>query len=89
MAIAGSPKKLAQEIADGYMTLSPPMLRRYTGADMKIMINNIAMITRSLRQLTIAQDDALAIKQRNNKMSRLNQATVIIRSYCKKRRIPC
>ncbi|OEU71214.1 MAG: hypothetical protein BA874_00670 [Desulfuromonadales bacterium C00003068] len=89
MAIAGSPKKLAQDIADGYMTLSPPMLRRYTGADMKIMINNIAMITRSLRQLTIAQDDALAIKQRNNKMSRLNQATVIIRSYCKKRRIPC
>ncbi len=89
MAIAGSPKKLAQDIADGYMTLSPPMLRRYTGTDMKIMINNIAMITRSLRQLTIAQDDALAIKQRNNKMSRLNQATVIIRSYCKKRRIPC
>ena len=89
MAIAGSPKKLAQDIADGYMTLSPPMLRRYTGADMKIMINNIAMITRDLRQLTIAQDDALAIKQRNNKMSRLNQATVVIRSYCKKRRIIC
>jgi hypothetical protein len=89
MAITGSPKKLAQDIADGYMTLSPPMLRRYTGADMKIMINNIAMITRDLRQLTIAQDDALAIKQRNNKMSRLNQATVVIRSYCKKRRIIC
>lgn len=89
MAIAGSPKKLAQDIADGYMTLAPPMLRRYTGADMKIMINNIAMITRALRQETIAQDDALAIKKRNNKMSRLNQATVVIRSYCKKRRIPC
>lgn len=89
MAIAGNPKKIAQDIADGYMTLSPPMLRRYTGADMKIIINNMAMITRDLRQQTIAQDDALAIKKRNNKMSRLNQATVIIRSYCKKRRIPC
>lgn len=89
MAISGNPKKLAQDIADGYMTLSPPMLRRYTGADMKIMINNITMVTRDLRQLTIAQDDSLAIKKRNNKMSRLNQATVVIRSYCKKRRIPC
>lgn len=89
MAISGSPKKLAQDIADGYMTLSPPMLRRYTGADMKIILNNIVMITRDLRQLTIPQDDALAIKQRNNKMSRLNQATIVIRSYCKKRRIPC
>jgi len=89
MAISGSPKKLAQDIADGYMSLSPPMLRRYTGPDMKIILNNIAMITRDLRQLTIAPDDALAIKQRNNKMSRLNQATIVIRSYCKKRRIPC
>lgn len=89
MAIAGSPKKLAQDIADGYMTLSPPMLRRYTGADMKIILNNIAIITRDLRQQAIAQDDSLAIKHRNNKMSRLNQATIVIRSYCQKKRIPC
>lgn len=89
MAISGNPKKIAQDIADGYMTISPPMLRRYTGADMKIILNNIAIVTRDLRQLAIAQDDSLAIKQRNNKMSRLNQATVVIRSYCKKKRIPC
>lgn len=89
MAIAGSPKKFAQDIADGYMSLSPPMLRTYTGADMKIILNNIAIVTRDLRQEQIANDDALAIKQRNNKLSRLNQASVVIRSYCQKRRIPC
>ena len=89
MAISGNPKKIAQDIADGYMSMSPPMLRRYTGADMKIILTNIAMIIRDLRQQTIASEDALAIKQRNNKMSRLNQASVVIRSYCKKRRIPC
>ncbi|MEA3465171.1 MAG: hypothetical protein U9R29_04075 [Thermodesulfobacteriota bacterium] len=89
MAISGNPKKIAQDIADGYMSLSPPMLRRYTGGDMKIILTNIAIVTRDLRQQTIAPDDALAIKQRNNKMLRLNQASVVIRSYCKKRRIPC
>jgi hypothetical protein len=89
MAIAGSPKKFAQDIADGYMSLSPPMLRTYTGADMKIILSNITMVTRDLRQEQIAQDDSLAIKQRNNKLSRLNQASVVIRSYCQKRRIPC
>jgi len=89
MAIVGSPKKLAQDIADGYMTLSPPMLRRYTGADMKTILTNIAFVVRDLRQQTIAADDSLAIKQRNNKLSRLNQASVVIRSYCQKRRIPC
>ncbi|MDY0189471.1 MAG: hypothetical protein RBR22_01950 [Desulfuromonas sp.] len=89
MAIAGSPKKFAQDIADGYMSLSPPMLRTYTAADMKIILNNITMVIRDLRQEQIAQDDSLAIKQRNNKLSRLNQASVVIRSYCQKRRIPC
>jgi hypothetical protein len=89
MAIAGSPKKFAQDIADGYMSLSPPMLRTYTGADMKIILNNITMVIRDLRQEQIAQDDSLAIKQRNNKLSRLNQASVVIRSYCQKRRISC
>lgn len=89
MAITGSPKKIAQDIADGYMSFSPPMLRTYTGADMKIILNNIAIVTRDLRQEQIAHDDSLAIKQRNNKLSRLNQAAVVIRSYCQKKRIPC
>lgn len=89
MAITGNPKKIAQDIADGYLTYSPATLKRFTGADMKIILNNIAIITRDLRQQTIAQDDSLAIKQRNNKMSRLNQASVVIRSYCQKKRIPC
>ncbi len=89
MSIAGNPKKLAQDIADGYISMSPPMLRRYTGADMKVILNNITIVTRDLRLLTIPRDDALAIKMRNSKMSRLNQAAVVIRSYCKKRRIIC
>ncbi len=89
MPIAGSPKKLAQDIADGYMSVSPPMLRNYTGADMKIILSNIAIVIRNLRQEQIPNDDSLAIKHRNNKLSRLNQASVVIRSYCQKRRIPC
>ena len=88
MAIAGSPKKLAQDLADGYMTMSPPMLRQYTATDMKTILNNIAIVLRDLRQESIPAEDVMAIKQRNTKMSRLNQASVVIRSFCKKRRIP-
>lgn len=89
MAITGNPKKMAQDIADGFINLSPPMLRRYTAGDLKVILNNIALIQRDLRQQTIALEDVLAIKQRNNKMSRLNQAATVVRSYCKKQRIAC
>lgn len=89
MTIAGSPKKLAQDIADGFFSLTPPMLRQFSAGDLKIILNHLTLVTRELRQESHLGEDALAIKQRNTKMSRLNQAAVVIRSYCKKMRIPC
>lgn len=88
MAIAGSPKKLAQDIADGYLMFSPPMLRTYTPADIKIVLANLALVTREIRQEQIPLDDIMALKTRNMKLSRMNQAEVVIRAYCKKKRIP-
>ena len=69
--------------------LSPPMLRGYTPADIKIILANLALVTRELRQEQIPLDDIMALKMRNMKLSRLNQAETVIRSYCLKRRIPC
>lgn len=89
MPISGSPKKLAQDIAEGYLMLSPPMLKTYTPADHKLILANLAMVTREIRQLIIPLEDVMALKSRNMKLSRLNQAEVVIRAYCKKHRIPC
>ena len=89
MPLIGNPKKMAQDIASGYLMLSPPMLRSYTPADIKTMLNNLALVTRDLRAEQIPLEDVMALKQRNMKLSRLNQAEVVIRAYCKKHRIPC
>jgi hypothetical protein len=88
MPIAGSPKKLAQDIADGNFMLTPPMLKLYTPGDLKIIVAHIGIVARELRQAVIPLDDVMAIKARNMKLSRLNQADVVINAYCKKRRIP-
>jgi len=88
MPIAGSPKKLAQDVADGYLSFSPPMLRNYTPADIKLVLANLALVTRELRQEQIPLDDIMAVKMRNMKLSRMNQAEVVIRAYCQKKRIP-
>ncbi|RII28425.1 MAG: hypothetical protein CXR31_00640 [Geobacter sp.] len=88
MAIAGNPKKFAQDISDGYFMVTPPLIKKYTPADLKIIVGNIGIVARELRQEVIPLDDVMSIKTRNMKLSRLNQAEVVIRAYCKKHKFP-
>ena len=87
MAIAGSPKKMAQDVAEGYLMLSPPMLRAYTPADIKTILANLALVTREIRSEQIPLDDVMAVKLRNMKLSRLNQAETVIKAFCQKKRL--
>ena len=88
MAIAGNPKKLAQDVAAGFTMFSPPMLKAYSPADLKTILTNLAIVTRELRAETIPLEDVMALKSRNTKLSRLRQAETVIRAHCRKLRIP-
>ena len=88
MAISGNPKKLAQDVRDGFFQISPPQLKSYSPQDMKVVLTNLAMVTRELRAEIVPLDDVMALKKRNMQLSRLRQSETIIRSFCKKRRIP-
>ncbi len=87
MALSGSPKKLAQDVADGFFLLSPPALRQYTPAELKIILSSLSMVTRELRAQQVPLEDLMAIKAKNMKLSRLHQAEIVVRAYCKKQRI--
>ncbi|MBE9486151.1 MAG: hypothetical protein IMY82_03155 [Chloroflexi bacterium] len=88
MAISGNPKKMAQDIAGGYLSLSPPVLKKYTPADLKVILNSLALVQREIRQVQVPLDDVPLVKAKNTQLSRLNQAGMVLRSYCKKQRIP-
>lgn len=88
MAIAGNPKKIAQDIAEGFQTLSPPGLKKYTPVDLKIIMSNLSLVKRGVRQIQIPLDDVLLLKAKNMQISRLNQAEMVLRTFCKKKRIP-
>jgi hypothetical protein len=88
MAISGNPKKIAQDISEGFLIISAPSLKRYNGSDLKTIMNNIAVVSRELRAQQIPLEDVMALKKKNMKVSRLNQAEMIIRAHCKKLRIP-
>ena len=88
MAISGNPKKLAEDIAEGFYSLSPPTLRKYTLADLKIILYNINLVRRELRQTQVPLEDTQLLKTKNMRISRMNQAEVVLRNFCKKKRIP-
>ena len=88
MAISGNPKKLAQDIAGGFYSLSPPVLKKYTPADLKIILSNLTIVQREVRQTQVPLEDIPLLKEKNMKISRLNQSLMVLRSYCKKKRIP-
>jgi len=88
MAIAGNPKKLAQDIAEGFHSLSSPGLKKYTPADLKIILANLALVQREIRQVQVPLEEVMLIKAKNMRLSRLNQAEIVLRSHCKKMRIP-
>lgn len=88
MAISGNPKKMAQDIADGYQSLSPPVLKKYNAGDLKVILNNINIVKREIRQTQVPLEDVALVKAKNMQLSRMNQAEMVLRTYCKKMRIP-
>ena len=88
MAIAGNPKKIAQDIAEGFASFSAPGLKKYTPADLKIILTNLTIVQREVRSLQVPSENALLIKAKNMRISRLRQAEIVLRSYSKKMRIP-
>jgi len=87
VAISGNPKKMAQDIADGYIMLSPPMLRPYNQADLKTILTNLGIVARDLRSQQIPLDDVMAIKAKNMKLTRISQAEMVIRNHGRKNRM--
>ena len=87
MTIAGSPKKMAQDVADGYQQFTPATLRQYTPSDLKILLFNLNFVLREVRGKPASQDDMEALKEKQTKLQRLNQAINTIQAYAALKRI--
>ncbi len=88
MAISGSPKMLAWDIAKGVTTISVANIKQYTPADLKLIMVNIGIVQREIRGEQAPFEDIMAVKAKNQRLQRLNQAISTISSYAKQRRIP-
>ena len=87
MPIAGNPKKLAQDVANGFQQFSQASLRQYTGEDLKVIIFNLNFVLRDIRGKQISLEDIEALKDKNNRIRRITQALNIIQSFASVRKI--
>jgi hypothetical protein len=81
MPISGNPKKLAQDVANGFQQFSQASLRQYTGEDLRVILFNLNFVLRDIRGKQISLEDIEALKDKNNKIRRITQALNIIQSF--------
>ena len=81
MPISGNPKKLAQDVANGFQQFSQASLRQYTVEDLRVILFNLNFVLREIRGKQIRLEDIEALKDKNNKTRRIIQAVNIIQSF--------
>ncbi len=88
MTIQGNPQRMARDIADGYILISPSSLKSMTPADIKTIKQSIAIVQREIRAEQVPLENVMEVKKKNMKLQRLSQALMIISSHCKQKNIP-
>ncbi len=87
MAISGNPVTMAREIGDGFNPLTPATLKRFMPADLKVINNSLRQVLRDVRTETPSPGDNEAVRKKNLRIQRLNQAILILANYCRQHRI--
>ncbi len=81
MPIPGNPKKVAADIAQGYQQFTQATLRQYTAEDLKMLLFNLNLVLRDIRSKQIPLEDMEGLKEKNNRIRRINQAVNLIQSF--------
>jgi len=87
MGAIANPKAFAQEVSKGLQTLTMATLRPLSPNDLKSLLLAIDIVLREIRAEQIPAEDNMAMKEKNQKIIRLNSASALVRGYCKQRKI--
>jgi hypothetical protein len=88
VGIAGNPLIIAREIGEGFHSLTQATLKKYTPADLKIINNGLQQVLRDARGEVTPPGDAEAVRKKNLRIQRLNQAIMMLANYCRQHRVP-
>lgn len=73
--------KMAADVAEGYVLLSPPYLKKLEPGEMSALQLELERAARDTRSQVIPADDSDAAQKRNRKLQRISQAALVLSSY--------
>ncbi|MBN2382128.1 hypothetical protein JXQ70_04515 [bacterium] len=82
-----SMSRLAKDIAEGYIQLTVVMFRGTPVDKFKTLQHELTKLLQEVRGTAVDLEDFQALKAKNTKISRLNHALVMLKNYCRERKI--
>ncbi len=73
--------KVATDVAEGYVMLNPPFLKKYERHEIDALVKEIEKLARDTRGSVVPADDSEANQAKNRRLLRLSQATVVLQSW--------
>jgi len=87
MAFSGNPRKYAADIGEGYVLLSPVLLRSYDLVALRELKVALELELRDTRSQLPPLDDLRAVQAKQRRLLRLNQSLGVLRTFALKRRL--
>lgn len=87
MAAVGNPRKYARDIAEGYVLLSPVLLRGVSVGDLRAVKQALEIELRDTRGEVVPSEDLKGVQAKQRRILRLNQALRVLRTFALKRRL--
>lgn len=81
-----SPKAVAYDIAEGYITVNPIFLKPLNRDELKELYQEIIKVQTAIRAEKFPFSDIPAIRMRNMRLQRLHLAGTIIKNFARERR---
>lgn len=82
----GSAYAMASQITEGYASLTGVSVRRFTNQELLTLRHELDKMVASLRGEVVPEGELERIKARNRKVTRINQAVLVIQNQLQKRR---
>ena len=73
--------KTAEDIAEGYVTLNPVVLKKLEKHELDQLVQELAKVLRDVRVQVVPPDDSEKAQAKSRKMLRISQAQVVLQGY--------
>jgi len=83
-----SMKAVANDVADGYMTINPLVLKKFDKDMIKELFEHLNKAMSAARNIAVPLTDQIAMRNKNMKLQRLHNSIIILRNTAREKRIP-